>query len=156
MHLTREIMLKNSFNGPSCFLRPTLIYGNDDPHNGYGPNRFIRLAKENKIISLFGAGEELRDHVWIDDVAEIVLRVILNKSIGTINIATGKILSFFEIAKIAIISTNSRSKIKKTKRMGPIPHNGYRSFNINYIKKKFSNFKYKRVSEVLKRIERFY
>src|SRR5262249_41139887 len=37
MHLTREIMLRDSYNGLCCMLRPTLIYGAKDPHNGYGP-----------------------------------------------------------------------------------------------------------------------
>ena len=41
MHLSREVMLKNIFKGPLCFIRPTLIYGDKDPHNGYGPNRFF-------------------------------------------------------------------------------------------------------------------
>ena len=31
-------------------IRPTLIYGNKDPHNGYGPNQFFRLAHSNKNI----------------------------------------------------------------------------------------------------------
>jgi len=116
MHLTREIMLKNSFKGPICFIRPTLIYGNRDPHNGYGPNRFTRLAKQNKTIELFGNGEELRDHVWVEDVAELTSRIILKKSKGAINVATGKVVSFLELAKNIITLTNSRSKIKKKKK----------------------------------------
>ena len=46
-----------------AILRPTLIYGAGDPHNGYGPNRFRRLAATGKPIILFGEGEERRDHV---------------------------------------------------------------------------------------------
>jgi len=38
MHLTREMILKNKFNKILCILRPTLIYGPGDSHNGYGPN----------------------------------------------------------------------------------------------------------------------
>ncbi len=33
---------------PYASLRPTLIYGVDDPHNGYGPNSFRRLAAVGK------------------------------------------------------------------------------------------------------------
>jgi nucleoside-diphosphate-sugar epimerase len=40
-----------------------------DPHNGYGPNRFRRLAAAGQEIVLFGGGEERRDHVLVDDVA---------------------------------------------------------------------------------------
>ena len=34
MHLARKVMLANCFTGPTCFLRPTLIYGAGDPQNG--------------------------------------------------------------------------------------------------------------------------
>ena len=54
MHLTREIILRNKFKKILCILRPTLIYGMGDSHNGYGPNRFINLAVKNKSISIFG------------------------------------------------------------------------------------------------------
>ena len=35
-------------------LRPTLVYGENDPHNGYGPNMFLRLAKNAR--KKFGYG----------------------------------------------------------------------------------------------------
>ena len=71
MHLTREVMLRNEFSGPLTFIRPTLTYGIDDPHNGYGPNRFRRLAADGKDLVLFGEGEEQRDHVAVADIAEL-------------------------------------------------------------------------------------
>ena len=70
MHLTREIMLRDAAGDtPFASLRPTLIYGLEDPHNGYGPNRFRRLAAKGEDIVLFGEGEERRDHVFVEDVA---------------------------------------------------------------------------------------
>ena len=98
MHLTRELMLKNKFEKILCILRPTLIYGSGDTHNGYGPNRFINLALKNKSIPIFGNGEEKRDHVWINDVTEIIYRCLVHTSIGKLNMVTGKVISFFEIA----------------------------------------------------------
>ena len=41
MHLSREVMIQNSYNGDLCILRPTLVFGIADPHNGYGPNSFF-------------------------------------------------------------------------------------------------------------------
>jgi len=58
MHIAREVMLKNAFQGSLCILRPTLIFGDQDPHNGYGPNSFLRLALKGQDIKLFGEGEE--------------------------------------------------------------------------------------------------
>ncbi len=72
-------------------LRPTLIYGAADPHNGYGPNRFCRLAAAGEEIVLFGEGEERRDHVAVEDVAEIAFRVLMRRSRGVLNLATGDV-----------------------------------------------------------------
>ena len=58
MHLAREIMLRTALKLPLTILRPSLIYGAKDPHNGYGPNRFRRLAAKGEAIMLFGDGEE--------------------------------------------------------------------------------------------------
>ena len=49
MHIYRERILGFYFKNLSV-IRPTLIYGNNDSHNGYGPNMFIRLAQSNKNI----------------------------------------------------------------------------------------------------------
>jgi nucleoside-diphosphate-sugar epimerase len=71
MHLAREVALREAHPGPLALVRPTLVYGLDDPHNGYGPNRFRRLAAAGKDIVLFGEGEERRDHVDVEDIAEL-------------------------------------------------------------------------------------
>ena len=141
MHLTRELMLKDKFKKILCILRPTLIYGPGDTHNGYGPNRFISLALQNKSISIFGNGEEKRDHVYIRDVVNIIVKCIINKRLGIFNIATGKVYSFKYLANRIINLSKSKSKLIKIKRKGPMPHNGYRPFNINLIKSNFKNIK---------------
>ena len=71
MHLTREEILKYNFNKILCILRPTIIYGAGDSHNGYGPNRFVNCALRNNSISIFGSGEERRDHIFIEDLVKI-------------------------------------------------------------------------------------
>ena len=145
-------MLSNLQRNHFCIVRPTLIYGNRDPHNGYGPNRFFRLAKKNENIPIFGKGEELRDHVWIEDVAEIICRIMINRSVGIINIATGSVMSFSSIAKKIIQYTKSSSGIKNIKRNGPMPHNGYRAFNINCCRKTFKDFRYKSFTSVIRKL----
>lgn len=129
MHLAREVMLKSVVTAPLAVLRPTLIYGDADPHNGYGPNRFRRLAAEGKEIVLFGEGEERRDHVSIDDVAEIVVRVLRQRSEGTLNIATGEVHSFRSIAEMIAATAEPPVAVRGTERVGPMPHNGYRAFD---------------------------
>src|SRR5215475_1418569 len=99
MHLARELMLKATAKAPLAVVRSTLIYGEGDPHNGYGPNRFRRLAAAGQEIVLFGEGEERRDHVLMDDVAEIVRTVIEHGGRGTLDIATREVYSFRDIAE---------------------------------------------------------
>ena len=136
MHLTRELLFAG-LPCPVANVRPTLIFGKDDPHNGYGPNSFLRLANSNKPIKLFGNGEERRDHVSIHDVADLVSRVVLKKSSGVLNVATGAVFSFREIASMIVEVVNSKSKIAGSERVGRMPHNGLRTFDVSAIEQAF-------------------
>lgn len=142
MHLAREVMLAEACKGPLCILRPTLIYGANDPHNGYGPNRFRRLAQHGEEIAFFGAGEEQRDHVYIDDVAEIIVRCVVHKSQGILNIATGTVTSFLDVAKKVAALAPRTPAIKNTERSGPMPHRGYRAFDPSATARAFPDFCY--------------
>ncbi len=142
MHLAREGMLANMCKAPLCIVRPTLIYGASDPHNGYGPNRFRRLAQRGEDIVLFGEGEERRDHVYIGDVAEIIARCALHRSVGILNIATGTVTSFREIAERIAASVNKAPVIRTLPRTGPMPHGGYRAFDPGAMKLAFPDFSY--------------
>lgn len=150
MHMRREKILKSEFDKTLCILRPTLIYGKGDTHNGYGPNRFVNSVNKNQNIKLFGNGEELRDHIYIDDIIKIIIECILKKGIGILNLASGKIYSFNYLAKLIIKLSKSKSKIFKTKRIGKMPHNGYRPFNIKSLKKKFPKVKMGSLNKNLK------
>ena len=156
MHLSREVMIGSGFSGPTCILRPTLIYGANDPHNGYGPNRFCRLAAAGEDILLFGQGEERRDHVWVEDVAEIILRVLKHQSVGILNVATGRLNSFRQIAELAVEHSRLKSKIMFISRSGPMPHNGYRPFSPSATALCFPEFHYQQLEEWLPLIMKQY
>ena len=142
MHVAREVMFRAEVRAPLTILRPSLLYGAADPHNGYGPNRFRRLAARGEAITLFGEGEERRDHVFIDDVAEIVARVLLRKSTGVLNIATGEVHSFQSIAERVVQIAGRTVAIHASPRVGPMPHQGYRSFDIAACRSAFPDFAY--------------
>ena len=146
MHLARELAFQD-VPAPFATLRPSLLYGAADPHNGYGPNRFRRLANEGKDIVLFGEGEERRDHVLIDDVAELIARVIERRSTGSLNIATGKVHSFRAIAELVTASAPKKVAIKGSPRSGPMPHNGYRPFDNAATRAAFPDFNYTALSD---------
>ena len=141
MHLCREEMIKNLEIDKIGIFRPTLIFGPSDPHGGYGPNKFIRDVLNNKKIKLFGKGEELRDHIKIDSVVDIMVEAFLKKKKGQFNIATGKTFSFYKIAKKIEKKLQKNKFVKFKKRVGPLPHLGLRQFNITKIKKNFKGIK---------------
>jgi len=140
MHLAREIAFAAEVKAPAAMLRPTLIYGPADPHNGYGPNRFRRLAQANEEIALFGEGEERRDHVFIGDVGEIALRVLMHRSHGILNIATGTVHSFRSIAEQVVAIAPNKVKISGRPRPGPMPHKGFRPFDPSAARTAFPDF----------------
>ena len=121
------------------------------PHNGYGPNRFRRLAADGRDIVLFGAGEERRDHVHVDDVAELVVRVLQHRSFGALNIVTGEVHSFMEIAQATAEIAGKAVAIASSPRQGPMPHNGYRPFDNAACRQAFPDFRYTPLHEGLRK-----
>lgn len=135
MHLTREAIFQNEFKNKICILRPTLIFGKDDTHNGYGPNLFYKLVKNKKDIFLFGRGEEKRDHIYSEKVAEYIIFFLKKEIKGIYNLASGKVLSFFHLATWFKNFSKNASRIKFKKRLMPMPHKGFRAFNVSLINK---------------------
>lgn len=145
-HLSRELMLKEIVKFPLAILRSTLVYGLNDPHNSYGPNRLRRMAFNNEKIVLFGKGEETRDYIFIDDLINLILLVILYKSEGLLNLATGNSISYDDLStKISLLFEN-QIPIEHTIRKNAITH---RRFNISLIKKCFPNFCFTSIDEGL-------
>jgi UDP-glucose 4-epimerase len=155
MHVAREQMLASVADDmPFAILRPTLIYGPADPHNGYGPNRFRRLANRAEPIILFGEGEERRDHVDVDDVAAIAVSVVRRRSQGILNVATGQVTSFRSIAEQAVALARRSVEIRCSPRQGPMPHNGYRAFDPTATAAAFPGFRYTPLADGLARAQR--
>ena len=151
MHLHRENLLKNSFYKKLLILRPTLLYGKNDTHNSYGPNQFMRNLLQKKTISLFGKGEEKRDHVYIDDLIKIIYMSSQKKIIGILNIVSSEIISFYTLAKKIKKITKNKSKINFLKRNGPMHHLGLRQFDNYKLKKNFKGFNFSIMDDNLKK-----
>lgn len=143
MHLAREIILKQLCQCPLTIVRPTLVYGINDPHNGYGPNRFGRLAKGGSDIVLFGKGEERRDHVYVEDIARLVNLLVLHRAVGVVNAVSGQTVSFNELAKFALAFFHSTGALIETQRVGEMPHDGYRPFEPSVAKATFLDFDFR-------------
>jgi UDP-glucose 4-epimerase len=151
MHAARELALRNEVKLPLAILRPSLLYGESDPHNGYGPNRFRRLAEKGEAITLFGEGEEQRDHVYVDDVARLAALAIMHRSTGILNVATGNSISFRDIAELVVALSGRPVEVRGTPRQNPITH---RHFDISECLKAFPQFRYTPLREGLARAAR--
>ena len=156
MHLSREKTFQSYFSKNLLILRPTLIYGKEDTHLGYGPNKFLFLALKKLPLSIFGNGEEKRDHVYIDYLIDIFFKCINRKASGALNLVSGQVSSFRYIAETIQKKLDIKSKIIKIKRSGPMPHNGYRAFDIKTLNTFFGKIKKISINDGLNRyIEKF-
>ena len=153
MHAARELMFRE-VKAPFAALRPTLIYGARDPHSGYGPNRFRRQAAEGGPITLFGEGEEKRDHVAVEDVARLAVRILQHRSTGSLNAVTGVATSFSDIANLVADNFEPKVEVKHLVRTVPRPHLLHRFFDITNCYKAFPDFHFEPLADGLARVHR--
>jgi len=128
-HTAREMMFGSELarlSIPFCILRLTTVYGPGDTHNAYGPNRFVRTALKDGLIQLFGAGEERRSHVFIDDAVRLIGLALGHRSTGTLNIATRPAVSFSDIARAIIGLAGKPVRVEHAPRTVPVIHRPYK------------------------------
>lgn len=154
MHAARELMFRSEYRGPFACLRPTLIYGAADPHSGYGPNRFRRQAAKGEPITIFGEGEEKRDHVAVEDVARLAVQIVFHRSAGALNAVTGVAASFRDIAHMVAAQFTPPAQVKAVPRSGPRPHLLHRFFDITDCHKSLPYFHFEPLPSGLARVHR--
>jgi UDP-glucose 4-epimerase len=105
--LTSEHLLAKIFGDSATdrlvLVRPTTIYGFDEPGTAYGPAGFLKKALAEEPITLWGDGSELRDFVYVDDAVQILAQLCLGQGSGCINIVSGESTTFRDM--LATIST---------------------------------------------------
>jgi len=140
MHVGREEMLQYASNKskiPLCVVRPCAIYGAGDTHNSYGPNRFVRSAIKDRKITLFGNGEERRDHVYIRDVSRFLALCLEHRTEGAVNLVTGNAISFYDLAQRIVKLCPHKVELEWLPRATPITH---RHFDVSLRLKEFPSF----------------
>jgi UDP-glucose 4-epimerase len=151
MHLAREIIFQSTAKAPIAILRSTMLYGADDTHNSYGPNRLRRMAQKDRRIVLFGQGEEMRDHVVVDDAARLILEVVRHRSEGLLNIASGHSVSYADLAKQIAACFDSPIEIAGGQRQTPITH---RHFTVTSLVRALPDFAFTPLGDGLRRAHR--
>jgi nucleoside-diphosphate-sugar epimerase len=137
MHLIRERMFRGLISVPVAILRTTQVSAFDDTHDAYGPNRFRRTARQEGRIVLFGRGEETRDHIMANDVASLIHLCLMHRSHGVMNVATGRSLTFAEVADIVSAGFDPAPLIEHAPRQIPLTH---RRFDISACARAFPGF----------------
>ncbi len=99
-------------------LRLSHTFGPGD-HHGKVIKSMISQVLEKRDINIFGDGADLRDFVYVEDVANVILEILKRETEGIINIATGKSINLITLAKLILRFTDSKNKIVYQDRVKP-------------------------------------
>lgn len=124
---------------PLLILRVTGVYGPGDPHASYGPNAFARSLASDRSVRVFGAGEEERDHVFIDDAAAVAVGLIRAGATGIYNVASGQSHSFAGVVKAIRDLVPYEVQVTSAARKGPITH---RRFDVGQLAAALPGFRF--------------
>jgi UDP-glucose 4-epimerase len=95
-----------SFGIPTTSLRITNPYGPRQQihHSKYSlVGWFVRQALENQSIRIFGDGEQTRDYVYVDDLAEAFLRCAAADAVGrVVNLGSGVTTRFRDMVCLVV------------------------------------------------------
>lgn len=109
-----------------CILRPSQIYGTDKSFSKHQQFFYFILenVKNNKDIMIYGSHDPVRNFIHIDDVIDVVYRVIESSMSGEFDIC-GTNITISEIAKIAIECCKSGSKVIFDSTKANLEDNGF-------------------------------
>lgn len=108
----------------TIIVRPFNIYGKgQNPVYGYVINNFTKGIKNKGEINIYGSGNQTRDFIYIDDVINVVEKLIKIKKVSNepIDLGTGKETKINDLAKIIGEILQKKYKVKYQKeRMEPL------------------------------------
>ena len=136
-HVEREALLTKVCEEKEISLsifRPCAIYGSGDPEDTYGPARFVRTASESGVIQLFGEGEDTRDFVFVDDLADLILATARRRITGIFNVASGTPATFADVAGWVVGAEQRPVRIESLERKQPVSH---RRMNVRLLRSMF-------------------
>ena len=124
---------------PLLVLRPTGVYGPGDTHDAYGPNRFVRAIVRDRTVHLFGEGEELRDHLYVDDLVHAATWLSLGEASGVFNLASGTSRTFASIVEDLRQIVPDEFSVVTTPRKAEVTH---RQFDISRLLDALPRFRF--------------
>jgi ADP-L-glycero-D-manno-heptose 6-epimerase len=95
---------------------------------------------------LFGNGEETRDHLYVDDAVDLILKTALRGSTGVLNLVTGKSESFRAVADLVAAQAGRPIEIVPSARQNPATH---RHFDVTNLLQAFPETRFKPLADGL-------
>lgn len=129
VHSIRETILAQSVSNLFIARLPMVIHP-EDRHLAYGPNKFLVDAMQQKNISIYGKGEELRDFLGMSDLVYGLRKVIEGGICGTLNFCSGQSFTYLQIAEHIQVQVPG-SKISFLPRAMPIQNRVYDNHNFS-------------------------
>ena len=98
---------------PLTILRPSPLYGNSCGFKIHQPFFYsmIEKASQGSDILLYGKNDPLRNYLHIDDLVEIIERVMVQKVFGIYSCANTNDVTYSQIAQAAFTAFNKTGKV---------------------------------------------
>lgn len=98
---------------PLTILKPSPLYGIDESFRIHQPFFYTMIDKAEKgeDIELYGSNDPIRNYLHIDDLAEIIVRVVREKIQGSYSCMHMSDVTYSQIAKAAFKAFNSIGKV---------------------------------------------
>lgn len=117
-------LLSKTYNNEDIFIqfiRPSSLYGSNSK---YGlVYKFIDNLMHGNEISIDGDGSWSSDLVYVDDVTDIIFKLINNFKVNEINIGTGKLTSILNLAHIICDELNCSKKLIRFQKQNALKSN---------------------------------
>lgn len=90
-------------------LRIAAVYGSESLSRDNVIACYIREARTSGVIRVYGQGKRIRDLVWVEDVADVVVQ--WRKLCGTYNVGGGHAYTSLHIAELVAALTGARVEL---------------------------------------------
>lgn len=104
---------------PLLILRPSQVYGPGDRSRTYGPSSFIPETLAYGRVTYFGDGSDRRDHLYVKDLAAIVVDLARSQTTGVLAVGTGSSHSAKEVAEALVAAGGGGIVVETTERRRP-------------------------------------
>ncbi|MDP6045609.1 MAG: SDR family oxidoreductase, partial [Phycisphaerae bacterium] len=104
----------STHNLPLTILRPSQIYGAGDSFRIHQPffNFLLEKAEKGENITLYGSVDPLRNYIYMDDVVNIISKVVITRIEGTYACTQMADVTYSQIARAAFDAYKTKGEMR--------------------------------------------